>query len=118
MKQKGTVIDTSSERSISKTWEGLPLLSFCFDDKKIEYTLTTPVEDDKAAGGKGAKKDTKKDAKKPAPAAGKGKIPDPNAADESNPDNTKNIKSFKTYRQKSANSWKTKMYDLFKAKFT
>ena len=100
MKQKGSVIDTSSERSISKTWDGLPLLSFCFDDKKIEYKLTQAIsEDDKA--GKGGKKDAKKDAKKPPPPPpGKGnkndKPAEPSAED--NPDNTKAIKSFKTYR--------------------
>lgn len=117
MKQKGSVIDTSSERSITKVWDGLALLSFCFDDKKIEYKLTQAVaEDDK---GKGGKKDAKKDAKKPPapPAKGKNDKGAVDAPTEDNPDNTKVIKSFKTYRQKSAASWRHKLYDEAKKKF-
>ncbi|KAL4438837.1 hypothetical protein ABPG74_016557 [Tetrahymena malaccensis] len=118
MKQKGTVIDTSSERSLSKTWDGILLTTFCFDDRKIEYKLTTVQEDDKGKGG--AKKDAKKapPAKAPpAPAKG-GKTNDKQQeVQEENPNLTKAIKSFKTYRQKSANSWKKQILEEFKKQF-
>ena len=38
MKQTGLIIDTSSERCLSKEWDGLLIESFNIDDRKIKYT--------------------------------------------------------------------------------
>ena len=37
MKQKGLIIDTSSERSLNKEWDGLLIETFNIDDRKTKY---------------------------------------------------------------------------------
>ena len=39
-KQKGALIDTSSERSIIKTWPGFLIDSFRIDERKVRTKLT------------------------------------------------------------------------------
>lgn len=58
-KQSGKLIDTTSERSIQKSWPGVDLNKFTVKDKKINYNVSQQEESQA-----GAKKDAKKDAKK------------------------------------------------------
>lgn len=37
-RQSGQIIDTNSERSLSKAWDGILLESFTVGEKKVEYT--------------------------------------------------------------------------------
>lgn len=99
-KQKGTLIDTSSERSITKVWPGLLVNSFQIGDKKIEY-VSPIIPDPKAE--KNQKKDPKKD--KDAPPEGE-KI-----------DATREMKSFKTYRQKAVLKDRNNSLNEYKKKF-
>ena len=85
MKQSGKVVDTNSERSISKTWAGLPIDSFAVGERKIQYSVQ-PAEPEKQA----------KAVKGKAPAAKQEVQPAASTTD------TREIKSIKTYRQKSA----------------
>jgi len=99
-KQKGTLIDTSSERSITKVWPGLLVNSFQLGDKKIEY-MAPFVQDQK--NEKNPKKDPKKDKDMPAEAD---KI-----------EATREIKSFKTFRQKGVLKDRNSCMNDYKKKF-
>jgi hypothetical protein len=73
---------------LNKKWDGLLIDSFKVEERTIEYTQTEAIqEQDK--NKKGAKKEVKKDAKKGGKAEEKTEI---------TTTNTKEIKSFKTYR--------------------
>ena len=93
------MVDTNSERSLEKTWEGVLVDMFKVGDKKIEYEATPEQEEDPKKGGKkGGKKDSKKDAKKDAKKAGKRDSQPLQSEDLDEPAKTKDIKSFKTFR--------------------
>jgi len=106
-KEKGDLTDTSTERSIKKSWQGFPLLSFSYKDKIFEIKFSEETED------KG-----KKDKKAPPPKDKKTKGGDDVVVvDKQDENNTQNIISFKTFRQKSAFSTATKAYVMMKKDF-
>ncbi|EGR27437.1 hypothetical protein IMG5_196200 [Ichthyophthirius multifiliis] len=105
IKQKGINIDTSSERSLNKVWVGFPIDSFNIDERKVEYKQTVVQEDEKG------KKENKKGKNPPK------KGNELEEANQTNNNQTKDIKSFKTYRQKSACLQRNKMFDEFKKNF-
>ena len=91
MTQKGIKIDPTSERNLKRKWEGLDFTVFNIDERKYEYKKASSEEQPKEKDKKGGKKDSK-DPKKPQdePADGSG-----------DPNKSKTIETFKTWRQKS-----------------
>ncbi|CAD8079070.1 unnamed protein product [Paramecium primaurelia] len=92
-KQSGQIIDTNSERSLSKTWEGVQLDMFTIGDRIIQYNwqINQVVKvDPKDAKNKAP------EAKKPAPGGKQQEIEKPIQT------TTTPLKSFKTFRQISA----------------
>lgn len=100
-KQKGTLIDTSSERSIMKVWPGLLMSSFQIDDKKIEYSINLIQQND-PKGDKNAKNAKKE----------KELMPEVERIDA-----TREIKSFKTFRQKTVLKDRNSILREYKTKF-
>ncbi len=83
-KQKGTLIDTSSERSIVKIWPGIMINSFQIGEKKIDYWgLFQPIEQKNDKNAKNMKKDKEI------------------VVENEKLEATREIKSFKTFRQKA-----------------
>ena len=83
-KQKGTLIDTSSERSIVKIWPGIMINSFQIGEKKIDYWgLVQPIEQKNDKNAKNVKKDKE------------------SVVENDKLEATREIKSFKTFRQKA-----------------
>lgn len=100
-KQKGTLIDTSSERSISKIWPGILVNSFNIENKKVEYavaSLTTEAKNEKNTKNIKKEKDVVAEVEK---------------TDET----TREVKSFKTYRQKAAVKYRNAFFENYKKKF-
>lgn len=56
-KQHGKLIDTTSERSLTKFWTGVDFQVFNTQDIQIQYNLSQPVQED--VKGKDKKKDPK-----------------------------------------------------------
>ena len=100
-KQKGTLIDTSSERSIVKIWPGLLLNFFQIGDRKIEYiaNLLQPTTEQKTE--KGAKNPAKKE----------------NIIEPDKIERTREMKTFKTFRQKAVIKDKNLCVNDYKKKF-
>ncbi|CAD8079072.1 unnamed protein product [Paramecium primaurelia] len=92
-KQSGQIIDTNSERSLSKTWEGVQLEMFTIGDRIIQYNwqINQVIKvDPKDAKNKAP------EAKKPAPGGKQQETEKPVQT------TTTPLKSFKTFRQISA----------------
>ncbi|CAK85633.1 unnamed protein product (macronuclear) [Paramecium tetraurelia] len=92
-KQSGQIIDTNSERSLSKTWEGVQLEMFTIGDRIIQYNwqINQVIKvDPKDAKNKAP------EAKKPAAGGKQQEIEKPVQT------STTPLKSFKTFRQISA----------------
>ncbi|CAK83011.1 unnamed protein product (macronuclear) [Paramecium tetraurelia] len=92
-KQSGQIIDTNSERSLSKTWEGVQLELFTIGDRIVQYNwqINQVIKvDPKDAKNKAP------EAKKPAAGGKQQEIEKPVQT------TTTPLKSFKTFRQISA----------------
>lgn len=100
-KQKGTLIDTSSERSISKVWPGLLVNSFNIGSKKLEYAVSVEKNEGKneKIAAKGAKNANLQE------------------ISEKTDESTREIKSFKTFRQKAAVKLRGSLFSEFKRGF-
>lgn len=87
MKQKGIKIDPKSERNLRRKWEGFDFTLFDIEERK--FTLKKVADDaPKEKDKKGGKKDSK-DPKK-----------QQEEVIESDPNKTKTIETYKTWRQK------------------
>lgn len=85
MKQKGISIESNSQRNLRKKWDGVTITLFDFADKK--FTLfAKPAEELKEKDKKASKKDNK------------GKVEEA----PKNPNESKSIETFKTWRQKAS----------------
>lgn len=103
MKQKGIKIDPTSERNLKRKWEGLDFTVFNIGNRKYEYVKA--AEEPKEKDKKGGKKDSK-DPKKPV-----------EEIIEGDPNKSKTIETFKTWRQKSAFEHRNRVYENFKEQF-
>lgn len=114
-KQFGVTVDRSTERCLEKTWPGFPGDSFsvAMHLPKPKETPEEIAKKEEAAKAKPKAADNKATKKDP-----KGKEQQPVIVMELVPgENTREIKSFKTFRQKSANSYRNSGYKEFKAYF-
>lgn len=116
-KKKGELTDTSSLRSIKKSWKVYELNMFSIDEKVFEFKVSGELED--PVEGKDKKKDKKK--KAPAKKQGKGKVG--KGAKDSEPEEgqkkgfSKPITSFKSSMQKGSFNSMNSLLSDFKAQF-
>jgi len=120
----GVVIDRTTERCIEKKWAGLALDSFMmtkgvplpFEEDELNLPAETEVQQkDKGAGAKG-KAAPKKEEKKGKDDKGK-KPATPDVATQDTVPKTRDVPSFKTFRQKTCYQVRNKMFDEYQKYF-
>ena len=104
MKQKGLNIDSSSERNLVKKWDGVDFTSINFEDKKFVYKKLE-LEDMTQKDKKGTKKETKKPSNQFV------------QAQTQNATKSRDIETFKTWRQKSIFEEREKCFEFFITKY-
>ena len=107
MKQKGIKIDPTSERNLKRKWEGLDFSVFNIEERKYQYKKASSEEQPKQKDKKAGKKDSK-DPKKQA-------VEQPVEGD---PNKSKTIETFKTWRQKSVFENRNRVYEDFKVLYS
>jgi len=123
----GVVIDRSTERCIEKKWAGIPMDTFMlvkgiplnYEEDELLLPSESEVQQKGQPGAKG-KTAPKKDEKKPNPKdQDKGKKPPtPDVVVQGSAPKTREVPSFKTFRQKTCYQNRNKALDEYSKYFT